>query len=151
MNGNLVVNFGPDGKGNIRPEESNTAAKLGEWTKVNGEAIYGAKYAGLPKPAYGYYTKKDGKLYLTVINKPVNGTLRLAIPRSYNQKLTNALLLNGKQQLAITPIDMGMSQDNNSYYDIKLPETMNTSSPFVVVIELNSTKANTGSYGDAKT
>ena len=151
MNGNLVVNFGPDGKGNIRPEESHTAAKLGEWTKINGEAIYGAKYAGLPKPDYGYYTKKDGKLYLTVVNRPVNGSLRLAIPRSYSQKLGKAFLLNGKQQLAITPIDMGMSQDNNSYYDIKLPGIINTNSPFVVVIELNSTKTNSSNYGDAKT
>jgi alpha-L-fucosidase len=151
MNGNLVVNFGPDGKGNIRSEEANTAAKLGEWTKLNGDAIYGVRYSGLPKPDYGYYTKKENKLYLTVINKPVNNVLRLAIPNSYKQKPNIAVLLNGKNQLQITTVDMGMSGDTNVYFDIQLPVNLNTTSPFVISIELNETKTNGKSFGDAKT
>ncbi|WP_316784164.1 alpha-L-fucosidase [Pedobacter frigiditerrae] len=151
MNGNLVVNFGPDGKGNIRSEEANTAAKLGEWNKLNGDAIYGVRYSGLPKPEYGYYTKRDNKLYLTVINKPVNNVLRLTIPNSYKQKPTKAFLLNGKNQLQITTVDMGMSGDSNVYFDIQLPTNLNTTSPFVIAIELNETKTNGKSFGDAKT
>jgi len=151
MNGNLVINFGPDGKGNIRPEESNTAAKLGEWTKVNGEAIYGAKYSGLPKPDYGYYTKKANKLFLTVINKPVNGTLRLAIPRSYKQKPANAVLLVGNIKLNITTVDMGMSGDGDVYYDIQLPANLNATSPFVVSIELINATGRGNNFGEAKT
>jgi alpha-L-fucosidase len=151
MNGNLVINFGPDGKGNIRPEESNTAARLGEWTKVNGAAIYGVRYSGLPKPEYGYYTKKGDKLYLTVINKPVNNVLRLPIPRSFKQKLAKAILLNGQKPLSITTVDMGMSGDSNIYYDIQLPASLPTAVPFVITIALEEAKTNGRSFGDAKT
>jgi alpha-L-fucosidase len=151
MNGNLVINFGPDGKGNIRPEETNTAAKLGEWTKVNGEAIYGVRYSGLPKPDYGYYTKKGNKLYLTVINKPVNNVLRLAIPKTFKQRPEKAILLNGKKALEVTTVDMGMSGDGTIYYDIQLPNSLNATSPFVIIIDLNETKVNGRSFGDAKT
>jgi alpha-L-fucosidase len=151
MNGNLVVNFGPDGKGNIRSEEANTAAKLGEWTSLNGEAIYGVRYSGLPKPDYGYYTKKGNKLYLTMINKPLNNVVRVNFPNSYKQKPETAILLNGKKQLPITSIDMGMSGDTNLYFDIQLPPNLSTSTPLVIVIELNETKANGKSFGDAKT
>lgn len=150
MNGNLVINFGPDGKGNIRSEEGNTAAKLGEWTLTNAEAIYGTKYAGLPKPDYGYYTQKDDKLYLTVFNRPVNNVLRLAIPRSY-KKISKASLLVGKTDLSLTTVDMGMSNDNNIYYDITLPLNLSVTEPFVITIDLKDAKGTAKSFGDAKT
>jgi alpha-L-fucosidase len=151
MNGNLVINFGPDGKGNIRSEESSTAVKLGEWTKVNGDAIYGVRYSGLPKPEYGYYTKKDNKLFLTVINKPVNGVLRLPMPKNFKQKPANAFLLNGNAKLNLQTVDMGMSGDGNIYYDIQLPANTNSTTPFVIIIELKENNANGRSFGDAKT
>ncbi|RDC58186.1 alpha-L-fucosidase [Pedobacter chinensis] len=150
MNGNLVVNFGPDGKGNIRTEEGQTAEKLGEWVKQNSEAIYGARYSGLPKPEYGYYTKKDNKLYLTVFNSPVNHILRLPIPRSYAQKPIKAILGN-QQSLPLVVTDMGMSGDANLYYDITLPEGQNLNQPFVITIELNQSKGEGKSFGEAKT
>lgn len=151
MNGNLVINFGPDGKGNIRPEESIIAAKLGQWTKVNAEAIYGVRYSGLPKPSYGYYTKKENNLYLTVINKPINDQLRLAFPRNFKLKPSQAFLLVGNEKLSITMVDMGMSGDQQIYYDIKLPVNFKATLPVVIKLEVNETKVNTGSFGDAKT
>lgn len=151
MNGNLVINFGPDGNGNIRSEESVTATKLGEWTKVNAEAIYGVRYSGLPKPDFGYYTKKGSKLYVTVINKPINNVLRLAIPKNFKQKPAKAMLLIGKKELGIKTVDMGMSGDGNMYYDIQLPINLNPTSPFVIAIDLNENKTNVNTFGDAKT
>ena len=45
MGGNLVINFGPDGKGNIRPEETRIATEIGKWMAVNGDAVRGVEPA----------------------------------------------------------------------------------------------------------
>ncbi|WP_443936774.1 alpha-L-fucosidase [Pedobacter sp. MW01-1-1] len=149
MNGNLVINFGPDGNGNIRKEEAETAEKLGEWVTKNGEAVYGVRYSGLPKPEYGYFTKNHNKLFLTVFNRPLNNVVRLAIPRSFTEKPA-AAILDGKN-LPLVVTDMGMSNDPNLYYDITLPETFKATQPFVVTIELKENKAEKGAFGEAKT
>ena len=66
MNGNLVLNFGPDGNGNMHPGEDKLAEEIGAWMKINGEAVYGVRHADLPVSKLGYYTQKDSILYLTV-------------------------------------------------------------------------------------
>lgn len=81
LDGNFVLNFGPDGQGNIRPEETELAKEIGEWMRINHEAIYDCGYAGLEKQDWGYVTKnrKTGKYYLIVFNVPVSGTLRIKL------------------------------------------------------------------------
>ncbi|WP_443943663.1 alpha-L-fucosidase [Pedobacter sp. AW1-32] len=150
MNGNLVINFGPDGKGNIRPEEGKIAEELGKWVNKNGEAIYGTGYSGLPKPDFGYFTKKENKLFLTVFNKPVNNVLRLPIPRAYKDKPIAAYLLPSTN-LYIKVSDIGMSGDRNVYYDVQLPTEFSTDKPFVIYIDTKPSTGAGNSFGDAKT
>jgi alpha-L-fucosidase len=152
LNGNLVINFGPDGLGNIRPEEANIAQQVGEWTKKNAEAIYGASYAGLEKPEFGYYTRKGDKLYLTVFNRPTNNQLRLAFPPNFKNQVRSAQLLIGYQALEVKRINMGLSNDNNRYYDVIIPSNFSSTEPFVVVLELNNADGGrNANFGDAKT
>ena len=71
--GNMLLNVGPDAKGNI-PEESVAILKaVGKWMKKNGESIYGCGYADMPKPDYGRITKsRDGKnIYVHVTEAPI--------------------------------------------------------------------------------
>lgn len=149
LNGNLVINFGPDGKGNIRPEESKIATELGQWVNGANEAIYGVRYANLPKPAYGYYTLKKDQLWLTVFNPPVNRILRLAIPSNHPEKPAKATL--GGESLIVKEINMGLDRDQNLYYDITLPTDFKTNQPFVIAIEMQKSKNHKISFGDAKT
>jgi alpha-L-fucosidase len=149
FNGNLVINFGPDGKGNIRPEEGNIAQQLGQWVRQTREAIYGVRYAGLPKPEYGYYTKKGQQLFLTVFNQPVNKVLRLAIPRDYADEPKQVSV--GGKSLSIKRIDMGMSGDKNIYYDVTLPDNFNATQPFVITIDMEKSNKKQSNFGDAKT
>lgn len=43
-NGNLLLNIGPKPDGTIPAEVSERLLGLGEWLRVNGEAIYGARH-----------------------------------------------------------------------------------------------------------
>ena len=42
-NGRLLLNVGPKADGTIPQEDKNILLEIGEWMKVNGEAIYGSK------------------------------------------------------------------------------------------------------------
>lgn len=42
-NGNLLLNVGPKGDGSIAEKDQTLLKKIGEWLKINGEAIYDSK------------------------------------------------------------------------------------------------------------
>jgi alpha-L-fucosidase len=138
LNGNFVLNFGPDGLGNIRPEETQIATEIGAWMKVNGEAIYGCKNSKWEKQGWGYYTQKgDNKLYLTVFNQPLNNMVRVKVPRpADNTKIViveKAYFLNGNKTAIVR--NAGRDKYGNVYYDIESPMPK-TSSPYVIVLEI---------------
>ncbi|MEO8887520.1 MAG: alpha-L-fucosidase, partial [Mucilaginibacter sp.] len=66
-NGTLLLNLTQHGRGDLDAEVIQTAKDIGEWLKVNGEAIYGSR----PFEVYGdtsvYYTRNKNKLYATLI------------------------------------------------------------------------------------
>ena len=45
--GNLLLNVGPDAKGNIPPQSLEILGEIGAWMKRNGESIYGCGKAGM--------------------------------------------------------------------------------------------------------
>lgn len=140
LNGNLVVNFGPDGEGNIRTEETEIAHGIGEWMKVNGEAVYGTHNSKLEKQDWGYITEKDENIYLTVMSKPMNNLVRVKLPRAKNSKddvtvISEAtFLIDGKP----AQIKAGIRDKSGfDYYDIVVPDKLQKQTlPFVVKIKL---------------
>lgn len=42
-NGNLLLNVGPRGDGSFHPEAVKSLREIGDWLKINGEAIYGTR------------------------------------------------------------------------------------------------------------
>jgi alpha-L-fucosidase len=97
-NGRLLLNIGPKADGSIPEEDKNILLDIGEWLKVNGEAIYGAGIyrvygEGPTKIVEGQfcdgtdkvftskdirYTTKGSYLYATVLNYPEDGCVNLA-------------------------------------------------------------------------
>ncbi len=61
--GNLLLNVGPDAKGNIPPQSLEILREIGAWMKDNGESIYGCGKSGMEKPDTGRITRKGNTLY----------------------------------------------------------------------------------------
>jgi alpha-L-fucosidase len=62
-NGNLLLNVGPDARGRIPEPSIAILEKVGEWMRKNGESVYGAGAAEVPKPEWGRYTKRGSTVY----------------------------------------------------------------------------------------
>ena len=60
--GNLILNVGPDAKGNIPDASQKILSEIGAWMK-NKNSIYGCGKAGIPKPDNGRLTRNGNKLY----------------------------------------------------------------------------------------
>lgn len=134
MGGNFVLNFGPDGNGRMHPGEDKLAREIGDWMHINSEAVYGVSHAPLEPSSYGYYTKKENALYLTVFNRPVNNQVRIKIPRAATDIPTSASLLATKKTLKMKFTDIGIDLDKNVYFDIILPVDFLSKDPFVIKI-----------------
>ena len=146
LDGNFVINFGPDGDGNIRKEESDIAHEVGKWMKINGEAIYGTHHSVLEKQDWGYSTQKGEKIYLSIFNKSMNNLVRVKVPKSkkkdhiyvikksYFLQNNESVMLNGGGK----PSTFYRDKSDASYYDLVIPQQINnTSQPFLIVIELD--------------
>ena len=147
MNGNFVLNFGPDGLGNIRPEETLLAKEIGEWMKVNGEAIYGCSPVELKKQGWGYFTQKDNKLNLLVFNRPISNLVTVEVPKG-GMKLTKAHFINTHKEIEIR--SAGRNKFNASLYHIVLPEDYKSDRPFTIVVDFEESDATGDSYQQAK-
>lgn len=95
--GNYLLNVGPTAEGEFPKESIESLKGIGEWMKVNGEAIYGTHASPLDGLDWGRCTKKaNGSntiLYLSVFNWPANG--QLLVPGVKNEVAAASLLANG--------------------------------------------------------
>ena len=64
--GNMILNVGPDGDGNIPTESLQILSEIGEWMAKNGESIHGCGPLELEKPEYGRITRKENALYFHI-------------------------------------------------------------------------------------
>jgi len=144
MNGNFVLNFGPDGDGNIRPEETRVAEEIGRWMKMNGEAVHGCSNSTWERQPWGYYTQKgDNQLYLTVFYQPLNGKIRVKVPPAASRERTTVItgayyLSNGA---AASVADGGRDKAGNYYYDIDVPAE-NSESSYVIALDIKEINRN---------
>uniref|UniRef100_UPI003217A17F alpha-L-fucosidase n=1 Tax=uncultured Draconibacterium sp. TaxID=1573823 RepID=UPI003217A17F len=155
LNGNFVINFGPDGQGNIRSEETEVAKKVGDWMQENKEAVYATHHSILEKQDWGYSTQKDDDIYLTVFNKPMNDLLKVKVPRAKTRKMVyvieKAEFLKNVNPAVIR--NGGRDKYGNYYYNIEIPKSIGKAKdPFVIKIRLKEVDiAEKGAYQQAIT
>ena len=124
--GNYLLNVGPTSEGLIPQPSIERLAAVGQWMKVNSEAIYGttatpfgSEFGEAVKTKDGYgkdtlvssandwrATSKPGKIYAIIFNWPTNGIFELPPIAS---KVTGAHLLAGKETVKFKQTDAGVS------------------------------------------
>ena len=96
---NYLLNIGPKSDGSIPVESIGRLRAIGNWLKVNGEAVYGADAAPFPNPfPWGVATAKENQLYLIFSEWP-GGTFTL---RGLQTRVLNAVVLAEPER----PIDI---------------------------------------------
>jgi len=98
-NGNYQLNIGPLPDGTIPAASIRRMREVGAWLAVNGEAVYGAAAAKLPKPEWGWITLgKDGSLYCHIQTIP--NDRRLAVAK-LEQCPISASILESRQSVPL--------------------------------------------------
>ena len=71
-NGNFLINIGPKGDGTLVPEQVERLKAMGEWLKINGDAIYDSRYWKVfeQKADHLAFTCKGKNLYALALQKP---------------------------------------------------------------------------------
>lgn len=122
--GNFLLNIGPDGYGRFPSQSIRRLKALGEWTDVNGEAVYGAKASPFDMPEWGRYTSKDGVIYAHIFNWPEDGKL----------KLNKAIKLKKASFLSNPEANISFDKTSEGVI-LQLPET--SKEEFVTVVKLS--------------
>ncbi len=129
--GNFLLNVGPTADGRFPEESIERLEKIGEWMRINKDAIYKTQASPFKNLDFGKCTQKnvEGKtrLFFHVFDWPENNTLR--IPGIYN-KPSNSFLLadNARKQLDV----MRMEDAILITLPKDCPDTVNT----VVVLDV---------------
>ncbi|MDB5212023.1 MAG: alpha-L-fucosidase [Sediminibacterium sp.] len=127
--GNLMLNVGPDGNGNIPAYSEKYLRETGKWLAKNGESIYNTTYGFIPAQPWGVTSSKPGKLFLHVFNHPFNN--KLLVPR-FSLHVNKVYQLTGKKMIP------WHKQGNDVILDI--PPLINPSPNTVFVIEYSGTE-----------
>ncbi|MBQ9851086.1 MAG: alpha-L-fucosidase [Clostridia bacterium] len=125
--GNFLLNIGPAADGTIPVIMEERLLQMGDWLRVNGEAIYGTRVYSKKLQNGVYYTKKGEDVY-AIINRFPFGTQLLELV-DYDEKLKAALLgsdaeieirNNGGKAELVFPAINPESIDSDYLYAFKL-------------------------------
>ena len=121
-NGNLLFNVGPMPDGRIEQRQVKRLKEMGDWLKLNGEAIYGTMGGPYRPDSVFASTRTGNKIYLLILQS-TNG--QLVVPAIDGLMPVRASMLNGPA------VKLGSDKNNIT---IQLPAIpANT----VIVLEMN--------------
>ena len=107
--GNFLLNVGPTAEGEFPQESIDILSKIGQWMKVNGEAVYGTKASPWGLFPWGRCTIKDVKngttLYFSIFEWPSDS--KLEIP-GLNNKVISAKLVTGGTKIKTSSAKTGV-------------------------------------------
>jgi hypothetical protein len=125
--GNMLMNLGPKGNGEIDVRDIPILREIGAWLAVNGESIYGTSRTPLDVQQWGESTRSASLLYLHVFEWPPDGELAVGGLMNHIRK---AWLLSDQNQ---KPLDA----ERLTYCDwlIHLPKQAPDKTDSVIVVE----------------
>lgn len=132
-NGNLLLNVGPDARGNIPEESLEILREIGIWMKKNSASIYGCKGSGLPKPENGRITGRGNKLFYHVMENAIGSVPLYGISKDL---VKSVRLLSDGSELKVADNWIVNNYPDIAFVDISnspyLPDAVDT----VVEIEM---------------
>lgn len=108
--GNMILNIGPDGNGRVDARSIRVLEEIAAWMERNSASIHGCDNAGIPKPEWGRYTKKDNKLYAHIFEAPIGPLALTGVEK--DRVLRVRRLADGSE------VKRGESWITNEYKDI---------------------------------
>ena len=124
--GNLLFNVGPMADGRIEQRQIDRLKEMGDWLKINGEAVYGTRGGPYLPNDYMVSTHKDNNVYLHLFQSDKE-TLKLPFAKGF--KVKRAYFLDGN-----IPLDVNQGKES---VEIGLPESLPDAVASVIVLELN--------------
>lgn len=119
--GNMLLGVGPRPDGTIDPASAARLLEIGDWLKLNGEAVYGTRGGPYLPGDWGVSTRKGNKVFVFVTHW--NGeTVKLP---ALSAKVTSSRLLTGGT-VSFMPTD--------SMWTLRVPEAFRR--PLVTIVEL---------------
>ena len=91
--GNFLLNVGPAADGTIPVIMEERLLQMGEWLKVNGDAIYGTRIYSKNLQDGVYYTKKGETVYAIINRFPFGSVVLNEVPYSPDLKANFSLIL----------------------------------------------------------
>lgn len=70
-NGNLLLNVGPTGKGELDEREESRLSEVGKWMRYHSKSIYGATSSRYVPPKDCRYTQVGNRIYLHIFSWPL--------------------------------------------------------------------------------
>ena len=137
--GNYLLNVGPKADGTFPEVSIERLKEIGEWMKVNSEAIYATKASPLEPLSWGRCTMKENEnntiLYFSVFDWPSDG--KLFVPGLKNEILSSKLLINNE------PIEVNVAGEGIT---ISLPADAPDKIASVIKVEVKGKIENQNSY-----
>ena len=129
-NGNLLLNVGPMPDGRIEKRQIARLDQIGNWLKMNGEAVYNT-LGGPYNPNENYTaTRKGKKIFITILQ---TNTEALSLTRLPSLSITKAYVLGGN---AIS------FANKDNHYELKWPASDTGANQFVLVLEMDGNTEN---------
>lgn len=130
--GNYLLNLGPDARGVIPTESIKRIEAVGEWLKVNREAVFCVE----PSPflenfPWGNITVKPRKLFLNVTNPP--GDI-IYITGLRNK--VDGMHVIGRPETNLSFEQKHNTQTNTDILDIRIPASLKDIDSYVIVLEV---------------
>ena len=107
--GNLLLNIGPNAEGELPAEAVTRLKEIGQWMKVNGEAIYGTRPVAPYKAENICLTQKDEKVYLIYLAKEDQSNLPEEITVSVISSARGLRMLGADEPITWEISDKGLT------------------------------------------
>lgn len=116
-NGNLLLNVGPNARGEIPQPSIQILKEIAEWMKANSKSIYGCGIANYPKPENGRITQNGKFVYYHILENNIGGIPLYGISKASIKKIR--LLQDGSE---VKPLDFWTTQNYPDIVFVKLSE-----------------------------